>query len=70
MRLKRYGDVYILGSIYRDGVCFVANRKLTYEDGTWYEYDDELIGDICGIIVGFSDDTTLDNLVLKLSDIT
>ncbi len=45
---------YILGSRCEDGVVLIADRMVTYEGGIWHEYDDKLIGDLGGIIVGYS----------------
>jgi 20S proteasome alpha/beta subunit len=45
---------YILGSRCKDGVVLVADRKLTYPEGSRYEYTDKLIADLSGVVIGFS----------------
>lgn len=45
---------YILGSKCIDGIVMIADKKITIEGGTEYEYDNKLFCDIKNIIIGFS----------------
>jgi 20S proteasome alpha/beta subunit len=48
---------YILGSRCRDGVVLVGDTKITVDNGTGYEYEDKLIGEmkeVLSVIIGFS----------------
>jgi hypothetical protein len=45
---------FIFGSKCKNGVVMVADRKFIVNNGTDYEYDDKLWGDIGGVIAGFS----------------
>jgi hypothetical protein len=44
---------FIFGSKCKNDVVMVADRKFTINNGTDYEYDDKLWGDIGGVIAGF-----------------
>jgi 20S proteasome alpha/beta subunit len=48
------GVTYILGSRCKDGVVLIADTKITVDDGTRYEYEDKLTGEIHNVITGFS----------------
>ncbi|MFY3742221.1 MAG: 20S proteasome alpha/beta subunit [Candidatus Nitrosomirales archaeon] len=50
---ERRSLTYILGARCKDGVVLVADRRFTIDDGTSYTFDNKLIGDLGGIIVGF-----------------
>src|SRR5205809_4099757 len=51
---KQRHMTYIFTARCKDGVVLVADRKFTIDYGVGYEYGDKLIGEIGGIIVGFS----------------
>ena len=45
---------YILGARCKDGVVLVADRRFTVDEGSQYEYDNEILSNIPGIVIGFS----------------
>jgi 20S proteasome alpha/beta subunit len=53
--LHKYPEMtYILGARCKNGVVLVADRRFTVDGGSRYEYDNKLLSDIPGVVIGFS----------------